>query len=374
MASRSIVIVGGGIIGATTAYYLTRHPRFGPDVSVHIVEACHIAAGASGKAGGFLAKDWHRGPTASLAALSFNLHQELSDEHGGAARWGYRRVSTVQVSINASRRSKKVPGVDWIDGVTNSDIMGTPDSTAQVTPDQFTKVMVELAQERGVKLTIATVDGLEFAEDGESPLNILATDESGEQVKIQATDVIFAAGPWTSSVAEKLLGKKASAALDIIPSPCSTSVIFRPSIPTSSHSLFTELSTPDGVSTSPEVYPRADGTLYMCGDHTDPLRQRPFTQKATDATPSEIAIKNHQKRLEFISEKFKDAKIESTQACFRPESTRNKPIIGNLGKGLWMASGHSVWGICNGPGTGKVMAELILDGEVKSADIRGLKP
>jgi glycine/D-amino acid oxidase-like deaminating enzyme len=128
----------------------------------------------------------------------------------------------------------------------------------------------------------------------------------------------------------------------------------------------------------------------MCGDHTDPLRQRPFTAKATDATPSEIAIKNHQNRLEFISEKFKDAKIETTQACFRPESTRNRPIIGALGNGLWMASGHSVWGICNGPGTGKLMvrllafsqttfadiskAELLLDGKTMSADIRGLKP
>lgn len=158
----------------------------------------------------------------------------------------------------------------------------------------------------------------------------------------------------------------------------------------SAHSLFTELSTPDGISASPEVYPRSDGTVYMCGDHTDPLRQRPFTAKATDATPSEIAVNNHQNRLEFISEKFKDAKIEATQACFRPESTRNKPIIGRLGTGLWMASGHSVWGICNGPGTGKLMvsllgasqtscadiskAELILDGEAMSADIRGLKP
>jgi len=67
-----------------------------------------------------MAKDWHRGPTAPLAALSFDLHQELSDEHGGEKRWGYRRVSTVQVSIDASGRGKLVPGIDWIDRATNS--------------------------------------------------------------------------------------------------------------------------------------------------------------------------------------------------------------------------------------------------------------
>jgi glycine/D-amino acid oxidase-like deaminating enzyme len=77
--------------------------------------------------------------------------------------------------------------------------------------------MAELAQERGAKVTIATVDGLEFAEDGKSPSAILATDEKGESVKIEATDVIFAAGPWTASVAKTLLGKRASAALEIVP-------------------------------------------------------------------------------------------------------------------------------------------------------------
>jgi glycine/D-amino acid oxidase-like deaminating enzyme len=77
--------------------------------------------------------------------------------------------------------------------------------------------MAELAQERGAKVAIATVDGLEFAEDGKSPSAILATDERGESIKIEATDVIFAAGPWTASVAKTLLGKGASAALEIVP-------------------------------------------------------------------------------------------------------------------------------------------------------------
>jgi glycine/D-amino acid oxidase-like deaminating enzyme len=28
---KKIAIVGGGIIGSTTAYYLTRHPKYNPD-------------------------------------------------------------------------------------------------------------------------------------------------------------------------------------------------------------------------------------------------------------------------------------------------------------------------------------------------------
>jgi hypothetical protein len=73
-----------------------------------------------------MARDWHRGPTASLAALSFDLHQQLSDEHNGETLWGYRRVTTLQVNINASKRNKKVPGVDWIDGASSSQFVYSP--------------------------------------------------------------------------------------------------------------------------------------------------------------------------------------------------------------------------------------------------------
>lgn len=250
-------------------------------------------------------------------------------------------------------------------------VIGTPDDTAQVTPNLFTEAICSLAQEKGVKLTIATVDGIEMDETG-NPCGVLATNDVGERVTIPATDVVFAAGPWTAGLAKSTLRNRASAALDIEPryisslfiergpklkafqSPCSTSVIFRPDIETSPHALFTEVTISKDTG-SPEVYPRPDGTIYMCGDHSDPGRQRPLTKKATDATPSDVAIRNHQRRLEFLSEKLKNAKVEITQACFRPESKRGRPIIGKLGPGLWIASGHSVWGICNGPGTGKVM-------------------
>lgn len=75
---------------------------------------------ASGKAGGFLAADWHDRRTASLAALSFKLHEELAKEHDGVDKWGYRKVTTLNVEVNAKKRTKHVPDADWLSSVTSS--------------------------------------------------------------------------------------------------------------------------------------------------------------------------------------------------------------------------------------------------------------
>ena len=88
--TQHIVIVGGGIIGSSIAYFLSRQATC-PKVTL-LESSKAVAPGASGKAGGFLALDWHGTSTASLAALSFKLHRKLAKEHNGAERWGYREV------------------------------------------------------------------------------------------------------------------------------------------------------------------------------------------------------------------------------------------------------------------------------------------
>ena len=86
--SKDIVIVGAGIIGSTTAFYLARHAALN-DARITILEASKAGAaqGASGKAGGLVAK-WAY-PSA-LTAVSFKEHVALAEEFDGAKRWGWR--------------------------------------------------------------------------------------------------------------------------------------------------------------------------------------------------------------------------------------------------------------------------------------------
>ena len=80
LPKKRIVIAGSGIIGTSTAYYLTKDHL--PSISsLTIVDPTgSIAPAASGKAGGFLALDWndHYPPTGRLTRRSFALHEELA--------------------------------------------------------------------------------------------------------------------------------------------------------------------------------------------------------------------------------------------------------------------------------------------------------
>jgi hypothetical protein len=76
------MICGGGAIGASIAYFLSRR-----GVETIVIERTGLACAASGKSGGFLALDWCDGtPLQSLARRSFALHAPLPEETGGD--WG----------------------------------------------------------------------------------------------------------------------------------------------------------------------------------------------------------------------------------------------------------------------------------------------
>lgn len=99
MSKTHVVIIGGGIIGVCTAYYLSKEDG----VNVTIVENAEIAGSASGKAGGFLAKDWHASATESLGYLSYDLHKKLANEFDGEKRWQFRGVQSSNVLLKATQ-------------------------------------------------------------------------------------------------------------------------------------------------------------------------------------------------------------------------------------------------------------------------------
>jgi glycine/D-amino acid oxidase-like deaminating enzyme len=77
-----------------------------------------------------------------------------------------------------------------------------------------------------------------------------------------------------------------------------------------------------------------------------------------------------------ISTPMRNGEILVRQACYLPSvSSGGGPLIGETGiKGLFMATGHTCWGIQNSCATGKLMSEFVFEGRAKSADISSLDP
>ncbi|KAK0933086.1 hypothetical protein LTR29_015346 [Friedmanniomyces endolithicus] len=111
----STVILGAGIIGCATAYYLSRSGTTKPD-TIHLVEASpELFASASGKAAGFLASDWFGPPTASLGALSFRLHKKLAEANNGKEEWGYSRSTGASLAEGRQKnRGAQGGDSDWL--------------------------------------------------------------------------------------------------------------------------------------------------------------------------------------------------------------------------------------------------------------------
>ena len=93
----NVVIVGAGIIGISTAYFLSHSPALKEDHTITIVDQSPPASGASGKSGAFIARNWSGAATASLAELSFRLHDELAKKYDGTEKWGYWRCKALSV-------------------------------------------------------------------------------------------------------------------------------------------------------------------------------------------------------------------------------------------------------------------------------------
>ena len=103
--SLHICIVGGGIIGASNAFHLSEAGC----TNITIVERTNIACGASGRAGGFLARNWRLGAEGQFSEVSFQAHSELAArlQNEFAIDVMYRRLTTFNVSVSENKNPKK---------------------------------------------------------------------------------------------------------------------------------------------------------------------------------------------------------------------------------------------------------------------------
>ena len=384
---------GGGAIGSSIAYFLTYHQHFDRTIhSVVVLEASQIAGGSSGKSGGLLG-EW--ATPKCLAPLSFKVHAQLAKKHGGDKGWGYRRVYCADVDLEAQDLDKaadqshsqniggqfgKFPkALDWIlpGSLKTYKQVGTPSDSAQVNPYLYTTSMAKLAVEQGARVIIGRATKINYSEDLKRVVSI-AYVANGSSTEIEATDVVIAAGPWTTKLfpRAKLL------------TPRGHSIIVKPSQNLSPYVLFPKIEPAPNTTfeklISPEIYPRPvddlNGfeTVYSCGPDDYDVTLPPSTLEVEVDAQKCTAVWN---ALKSVSQQIHDGKIMTKQACYKPQIRPHEegeevgPMVGPTGiEGLWLATGHDEWGMQNSAGTGLVISEMIFEGEAHSADCETLAP
>ncbi|OCH96015.1 FAD dependent oxidoreductase [Obba rivulosa] len=446
----STVILGSGIVGLSTAYYLaTLAPAASsaatpssssassktasPPHEIHLVDpAPRLFASASGNAAGFIAKDWFAPALAPLGALSFDLHRELAAAHDGRRRWGWAEsvsysldrdgdedaededapdadadereesgstsgderesdwvvtgASRAQDASSDSARSpatvatEKFPrdGPAWLRASpTALQAISDTSSTGQVSPREFCQFLLEECRRLGVRLhhparataLLRNVDGsvrvrIEHMQTAGAPGNT-------REAELPCTSLVLAAGCWTPQVYSTLF-PNAGRVPRITPlagwsTPTRERTLALPTHrakgPAHCHAIFT--SDPSGF--SPELFSRATGELWLGGLNSSTIPLPPLP-------PDSLA------RLEAVGRRLiGPVRVVRRALCFRPVSATGRPIVARVHEadlgdgvkprgGVFIATGHGPWGIALAPGTGRVVAEMVL-GRRTSADV-----
>ncbi|KAL4812307.1 FAD dependent oxidoreductase [Aspergillus spinulosporus] len=422
------IILGGGIIGSSIAYYLSKQNPSGAS-QIHIIESSNtLFSSASGYAAGFLAKDWFEPSLLPLGEYSFALHESLAAEHGGDKKWGYMKGTALSLG-STDAGSGGARGDDWLRSGTSRAETATmkpvvleqgPEwltkqkataiekiseggSVAQVDPLRLSQFLLEQAVSRGVKLhkssratslvtdpsrTVTAVRILNHATNTESIL--------------PCTNLIIAAGSWTPRVFSSLF-PSSTTTFSIYPLAGYSLVIRSPryterhekELNGESHAVFT--THPPSCGFSPEIFSREGSEIYIAGlnsreipvpERVEDLKERYYDekemQKLKDVTVrlmGKLPVGTTESTDEIAN--INDLEILREGLCLRPVAERGVPFVSKVDDsalggvktakngGVFIAAGHGPWGISLALGTGSVVADLVR-GVTPAVDIRGL--
>ena len=405
------VIIGSGIIGTSTAYYLSQSSKD----AIHLIDSSpHLFASASGYAAGFLASDWFSQATASLGKLSFDLHRKLADENNGYERWGYCPSTATSLAETVDNGGEEEDGgQDWIaQGVSRAvaakriadperdgarpvwlakkwrpEVIDHGVGTAQCDPLELCRFLIGECRGRGVQVH-QPAKAISIQRDIDGKIESVTIQSESETHDIPCTNLVLAAGPWTPKVFSTLfptsdldipISSLAGHALllksPLWPPPNSnlTPPTENPKTQPPCHALFT--TDPQAhLPYAPELFSRLpSGHIYIAGLNN---ANYPLPDLATDSEIDPQAIATLEETAERLLGES-SFEVERKSVCWRPVTGRGTPVVGRAEKGgieergVWIAAGHGPWGISLSLGTGKVVAEMIEGVEV-SADVSGL--
>lgn len=361
-----VVIIGGGIMGASTAYHLAKRGHS----NVVLIETGEMfGLGSTGLNAGGIRYQFATRVNIELSKVSIAMMERFGaemDQEVGLRRCGYlflldsepdveqfRKNAALQNSLGIPTRvldpeetAGLVPEVD-VTGVIGASWCPLD---GLVDPNSLLQGYVSQARRLGVTLLTNTSATAIDVSDGKVRRVVTNTGT------IETETVVIAAGPWSAAVG-------AMAGVELPIQPIRRQIAVTAPIP----GLRADF--PFVIDFSRGLYFHREGAGILTGMSNH--NERPGFDTRVDEEWRLHHIEEAMERLPLLA----DAEIAAEWAGLYEVTPDDQPILGKIPQveGLVVCAGFSGHGLMHGPAAGLLMAEEILDGRAHTIDIDTLR-
>jgi sarcosine oxidase subunit beta len=366
-----VVIVGGGVIGASAAWHLATRGC----TRVLVLDAApEPGQGSTGKATGGFRVQFGSEPNVRLSLLAREKLRRFADEVGvdpGYRPCGYlfltEREETLAALLQAQAMQRSL-GVDDARPVTVDEALGINPAIAAdglvggvyCPSDGFTRPLeilrgyTEAARRMGVRFAYGAAVREMRVENGR--VTVLRTD-AGE---VGAGAVVNAAGAWAGQVA-------AMAGVDIPVTPKRRQVAVTEPFAALPECMPLTIFVESGF----HLRVRDGRVVMLWSDQHDPAA--PFRTTFDEDWLPELMARAHR-----WLPRLREARVDRA-ACVAGlyEMSPDRHVLLGPAPGvenLYLANGSSGHGVMHSPALGQLLAEMILDGSASSMDVHPLRP
>ena len=361
-----VVIVGGGVVGASAAYHLA---NAGAGRVVLLERADHVAAGSTGACAGGFRHQFSSEVNVRLSQASIPMITGFTEEHG------------LPLDVHQDGYLFLVRTEDlWRDYVAANALHHTLGVGAEIlTPEEAAALIPGIALEGVVGATFGPNDGIadpsgltqgyatlarRAGAEIELGVRVRAVRVAGGRVRGVETDggpvdagvVVNAAGPWAGELA-------ATAGVEL------------PLEPIPRHVLVT-----GGFAGAPSrrtLVIDAESSFYFHREGEGVLMGKgsPKEHVSFSTTPDEAFVAEDLLPTAVrVFPPVEEAAVEHSWVGLYEMTPDRHPIIGEAPgvSGFYLANGFSGHGFQHAPVVGKLLAEMIVDGEAKTVDVSSL--
>ncbi len=360
-ATADIIIIGGGVMGASTAYHLASR---GHNNIILLEKEDFFGQGATGRCAGGVRYQFGTEINVRLSLLSLPMLEHFKHEIGQSIDYrktGYLFLLTTEDEVSIFKQIVKMQNTlgartQWMSGdeicklvpmMRLNDVLAGSFNPMDglVDPNSVVMGYISAAQRLGVKaLTSSPVTGIQV-QSGQ----VFAVETRGQT--ISAPVIVDATGPWAGHTG-RMVG------LQIPVSPIRRQWLTTTAIPT------LPVDFPFVIDFSQSLYFHPEGPGLLTG-MSNP-NELPGYDQNIDPEWELVHMEAAVNRLPLLE----NVGLASHLAGLYEVTPDAHPIFGKTPvKGYYLVSGFSGHGFMHGPIAGKLMSEIILDGKASTLDI-----